>query len=202
MERQRRWLGLLAGTALALALVWPVAAYNGQVVTTITVTPSKRTFSCNHFWTGRATVLDQNGNPVAGVKIRWSYSRSPTRRDRILHLTTRTDAAGVARTKYKFACVRGDRRVKARRVNVSGTAVIHVRLRRSSSTAAANTSATGAVLGVTSIGDPDSLPSTSTLTPAVAPPPSDGLPLPAIPALLGVLVGAAIFLRRIAISRR
>lgn len=204
MTGRSRWLGLLAAIAMALALVTPGAAVSGPRPQII-VTPSKGTFTCNHWWTVRATLYAANGTPLAGKLIHWNFKRSPSRRDQVLPRNSRTNSSGVAKTKYKFACVRGDRKVRAMWNGVTGTAIIHVKLPRRRSSTFANTSATGAVLGVTSISDPGSLPSTSTVTPAPAAStdtPTNGWPVPVVPALLAVLVGMAIFLRRLALSRR
>lgn len=202
MKRQSRWLGLLAGIGLALAMTASAFAVSGSGHGSITVTPSRSTFTCGHTYWVRATVLDQFGNPLKGKRVHWDFKRTPSRRDTIDPRISKTNSAGVARTKVKFACVRGDRKIRARWNGLTGTAVIHVRIPRHHSTST-STSVTGAVLGVTSISDPGSLPSTSTVAPAASTEATtNGSPVPVIPALLAVLLGMLIFLRRLALSRR
>ena len=202
MKRQSRWLGLIAGMGLALAMTssaFAVSPQRGQ----ITVTPSRGTFTCGHTYWVRATVLNQFGAPLVGKRVHWDFKRTPARgRDTIDPLISKTNSAGVAKTKVRFACVRGDRKIRARWNGLTGTAVVHVRIPGHRSTSS-STSATGSVLGVTSISDPGSLPSTSTVAPvASTEATTKGSPIPIIPALLAVLVGMAIFLRRLALSRR
>ncbi|MEA2536569.1 MAG: hypothetical protein QOF11_803 [Chloroflexota bacterium] len=193
MKRRSPWLALLAAMVLALGITSTVSAYKGQVPTTVTVTPSKGTFSCDEYHTVRATVLDQNGLPIDDINVHWSFLISPSSRDRIKPHTSRTNSHGVAKTQVKLACVAGDRTIKARVKNVSGTAVIHVKLRHHH-----HDTAGGAVLGATS-GDPASLPGTSTLPPVV---PADSPTVPAIPALFVVLAAGAFILRRVVLTRR
>jgi hypothetical protein len=182
---------------LALAMTSTVSAYHGQTPKTVTVSPSQGTFTCGKWYTVTATVFDQNGNPIARVRVHWSFKTSPSSHDQIEPLSTRTGSAGRARTKVKLACVAGDRVIKAKIHKASGTALVHVRLRHHHRT----TTATGAVLGATS-GDPSSLPSTSTLPPSAAADSPSNPAIPIIPALFVVLAGGGIVFRRSALTRR
>ena len=198
MKRRSRWLGLLAAIGLALAMTSSVSAYQGHTVKIVIVSPSRGTFTCGHWYTVKATVLDKRGHAIRGVPVTWSFAVSPSHNDKITPKITFANRHGWAYTKVKLACKRGDRRIKARAGRVNGFAWVHVRIPRHHST----TAATGAVLGVTSFSDPGSLPSTSTLAPDVSTASTDGLPTPAIPAMLAALAGVALILRRLALSRR
>ncbi len=93
-------------------------------------------------------MLDQDGKPIKGVTVTWSFATSPSNADRILQATSKTNKDGVARTMVKLACVAGDRVIKATAGNISGTAVIHVNLGHPGKPQ-------GAVLGLTSVRLPD-----------------------------------------------
>jgi hypothetical protein len=104
-----------------------------------------------------ATVLDQDGLPIKGVAVTWSFSSSPSSDDRILKKTSKTNTAGVAKTLVKLACVAGDRVIRATAGGVSGSATVHVVLGKPGKPK-------GAVLGNTatrSFGDA-TLPNTTT----------------------------------------
>lgn len=202
MKRRSRWLGLLAAIGLAFAMTSSVAAYHGQTVKIVIVSPSQRTFTCGHWYTVKATVRDKRGRPIRGVPVHWSFAVSRSHNDKITPKTSYANRHGWAYTKVKFGCKPGDRRIKARAGRVNGYAWVHVRIPRHRSTTTSSTAATGSVLGVTSFSDPGSLPSTSTLAPDVSTASTDGLPTPAIPAMLAVLAGVALILRRLALSRR
>lgn len=202
MKRRSRWLGLLAAIGLAFAMTSSVAAYHGQTVKIVHVSPSRGTFTCGHWYTVKATILDKRGHAIRGVPVTWSFAVSRSHNDKITPKITYANRHGWAYTKVKLACKRGDRRIKAKAGRVSGYAWVHVRIPRHHSTTSSSRVATGAVLGVTSFSDPGSLPSTSTLAPAVSTASTDGLPTPAIPAMLAALAGVALILRRLALSRR
>jgi hypothetical protein len=104
-------------------------AYAGQVPTTITVTPSKLTLKCDKWYSVRATVLDQNGNPIKGLRVTWSFASSPSSKDKFDDTSTKTNSHGVAKTKVKLACKPGQRVLKATADGISGTAAVQVKLR-------------------------------------------------------------------------
>lgn len=208
MSRRSRWLALLAGTGLLLTVATSAFAYVSQVPTTITVSPSRGTMRCDHVYVVRATVLDQDGKPIKRLTVSWSFTSSPSSDDQFKSATSKTNGHGVAQVLVKLACVAGDRVITATTDGISGSAVVHVQLvkhghnehgsnnslsraTRNSAGVTASGQAAGAVLGITA----DSLPSTSTIQ-------ADGLPNPAIPAIVALLAAVTIFLRRFALSRR
>jgi hypothetical protein len=148
MGRRDRFVAGPAAIGLVLALALTAFAYGPQVPTTITVTPSSGTFLCGHPEAVTATVLDQDGKPIKGVTVHWSFKTSPSSADRILQATSKTNTSGVARTNVKLACVAGDRVISATAGGISGTAVVHVNLDRPGKPK-------GAVLGATSVRLPD-----------------------------------------------
>jgi hypothetical protein len=125
-----------------MAMTAQALAYGPQVPHTITVTPSSGTFLCEHPTAVTATVLDQDGLPIKGVTVTWSFSTSPSSDDRILQQTSKTNTDGVAKTMVKLACVAGDRVITATAGGVSGSATVHVDLGKPGKPQ-------GAVLGIT-----------------------------------------------------
>ena len=200
MNKRSLWLALLVGISLAFGMTTSVAATSKPGHGHITVTPEKETLTCGHWYTVRATVLDKNGHPIVGVRVHWSFKRSPSRRDRIQPLSSKTGSKGVAKTKVKLACVPGNRYITAKYKSLRGSAVVHVKIPHKRSTSSSS-AASGAVLGVTSNSDPGSLPSTSTVAPVAATeaPPTPAAPI--VPLLIAFLASLAFILRRLAISR-
>jgi hypothetical protein len=127
MTRSRS-LALLTAVACMLAMAASVMAYGPQVPTLVTVTPSSLTFLCGHPEAVEATVLDQDGLPIKGVIVSWSFTSSPSGQDRFLQTTSKTNKDGVAKSMVKLACVAGDRSITATTGGVSGSAVVHVDL--------------------------------------------------------------------------
>ena len=185
MNFPTRWRGVLAGLFLALTLSTSVFAYAGQVVATLTITGPSGAVECATPLTFEATALDVDGNPIAGQPIQWSFSASPSNKDRIKPRTSKTDAAGVATTTVTLACVPGQRTLTARGDKIRASAVVTV-------VGGAVLGATGGVLGATG------LPRTSTIEPAGVPvaPILSGL------TFLALLLGSAFILRRFALARR
>lgn len=173
MNRRNRWLAGLAGVALALALTTTVFGYAGQVAGAITVGGPSGVLKCGVALTVTATVLDAEGSPIEGQPVDWSFSSSPSSADTINSTPTITNASGVATTTVTLACVAGNRTV----------------------TATADGFSAGAVLGITSAG----LPRTST---SLDGSPVGNLPIATILALLAVLAGGVIMVRRFAFSPR
>jgi uncharacterized membrane protein YkoI len=256
----RRWLALPAALGLALAMVSSAAGYAGQVPTTIVVSPEKMTLKCDKWYTVRATVLDQGGHPILGERLRvhWSFDPVVSKKDKLKPTTSKTNKEGVAKTKVRLACKKGDRTIKATVGNASGTAVVHVKLKKKhhhddddkddhdkddhdgdddhdhggdghhedgvnrsvgnrtvSSVALVDVSsagigqsggkngtsgqAYGSVMAFTA----DSLPATTADSlPAATAPVKTSTDGPPIPAMLAVLAGLGILLRRFALSRR
>ena len=183
MSRQKLSLALLAGTGLALSLATQALAYGPQVPHTITVTPAQPTFVCEHPTAVTATVLDQDGKPIKAITVTWSLTTSPSRDDRILQKTSKTDKHGVAKTMLKLACVAGDRVITASAGGVHGTAVIHVQISKHDGKPRA------AVLGVSSVRMVDSTPTAASTVPL-------GVPATAWAAAIALILGAGFILRR------
>ena len=193
MRRPSRWIALLAGIGLALAINAPAFAYVHQVTKFVIVSPDHSTMTCGIYYRVKATVLDKKGHGIKGVTVKWSFKRSPSNNDKFQYVATTTNKHGWTYNRVKLACRAGSRTIRAKvgvgKKAVSGLAVVHVRIPHKSS------SATGSVLGITSL----SLPSTSTLPRDAS---TDGLPTPAIPAMIAVLAAAGLILRRFALTRR
>jgi hypothetical protein len=163
---------MIAGTALALAIATSVSAYPAQVVISLTVSGPIGSVNCGTPITLRATALETLGSPIEGQPIDWAFTSTPSSKDTVNTTPTITNASGVATTSVTLACVVGERTVTA-----TGDAVN-----------------AGAVLGVTSAG----LPVTTTF---------DGSPLANVPiapimAVLAVLLGSGIILRRFILGLR
>ena len=116
--------------ALALAVAAYAFAYGPQVPHTVTVSPSSATLLCGHPDAVFATVLDQDGLPIKGEIVTWSFTVSTSSGDRILQETSKTNKNGIARTNVKPACTAGDRTITATARSVSGSAVVHIDLNR------------------------------------------------------------------------
>lgn len=129
----------LAAAGLLLAIAVPaVAAYEGQVAESVSVTTPTGVLPCKTEFPVSATILDANGLPIANADVTWTLTVVVSSQDAIVDTTTTTDADGVATTMVYLDCIVGDREVEAR----VGDAFA------------------GAVLGITSAG----LPNTSTPT--------------------------------------
>ncbi len=190
MSRRNRWMAAIFGIGLALAMTAQASAYGPQVPHTITVTPSTGTILCGHPTAIFATVLDQDGLPIKGVTVTWSFAVSPSSDDRFLQETSKTNKDGVARTNVKLACVAGDRTIRATVDGINGTAVVHVALSRLGMPGGGVLGTTGRPLPVTA--------TVSAITPATAP---TDIPVPLIP-LAVVALGVAAFVLRRSLSHR
>ena len=182
MNLRSRLLVVVAGAALALIISATAFGYAGQVVVTLTISGPTGPVPCGTAVTFQATALDVNGNPIEGQPVHWSFSSSPSNKDRIKPRTSRTDANGVATTTVTLACVAGQRTLTAAADKARANAVLTV-----------GVTVGGAVLGVTG------LPGTSTAL--------DGglvsrLPLASILAALAVIAGGGVIGRRLALRPR
>lgn len=173
MTRLNRWFAGLSGTILALALSTTVFAYAGEVAGAVTVGGPTGTLKCGVALTVTATVVDASSKLIAGQPVDWSFTSSPSSADKINATPTTTNASGVATTTVTLACVAGNRTVTATADGVSA----------------------GAVLGITAAG----LPRTSTAPDGS---PVGNLSIATILALLAVLAGGGIIVRRLAFSPR
>lgn len=159
---------------MALAMTASVFAYAGQVAGTVTVGGPSGTLKCGVALTVSATVLEvESDSPIEGQSVAWTFTSSPSSKDKINSTPTTTNASGVATTTVTLACVAGNRTVTATADDISA----------------------GAVLSITSAG----LPGTSTMPDGS---PANSLPIPMILALLAVLAGGGIIVRRFAFSPR
>jgi hypothetical protein len=172
MRPRNRLLAVTAGTLLALAVAAMAFAYAGQTLKTITVTGPGGTLKCGVPFTVTATLLATDGTPFAGEPVTWTFSVTPSGADKIDPSSTITDSSAVATTTVTLACVDGDRRITATSDGVSGSAV----------------------LSLAAIG----LPRTSTLPAAPAGDPA----IETLLALIAVLAGGVIMVRRIVSSPR
>lgn len=178
MNLRSRRLAVVAGAALALVISATAFGYASQVVVTLTISGPTGSVPCGTPVTFQATALDVNGNPIEGQPVHWSFSSSPSNKDRIKPRTSLTDANGVATTTVTLACVAGQRTLTAAADKARANAVLNV---------------SGAVLGVTG------LPGTST---ALDGGPASRLPLASILAALAVLAGGGVIVRRLALHPR
>jgi len=123
MKHHNRWIAGLAATALLLTTAAGALAYTGQVLASITVAPSG-TVTCTAPFTVAATILDAEGQPVAGQSVAWSIRTSLSPGDRINATPTVTNADGVATTTVTLGTVTGKREIRATTGEVSASAVI------------------------------------------------------------------------------
>ncbi len=158
---------------LALGLSATVFAYAGEVAGAVTVGAPTGTLKCGVPLTVTATVVDAASKVIDDQPVDWTFTSSPSSEDTINSTPTTTDANGVAATTVTLACVAGNRTVTATADGVSA----------------------GAVLGITAAG----LPRTSTAPDGS---PVGNLPIATILALLAVLAGGGIIVRRLAFSPR
>ena len=117
MKRQDGVLALLSGLVLVLAGATAVAAYQGQTPYTITVRGGCDVSSVT------ASVVDMDGNPVAGQVVKWTLEKAVNSTDTIGAEST-TNASGMATTPVTLAPVGTERTVVATAGAVSGSAVI------------------------------------------------------------------------------
>lgn len=173
MKNRSRWLALIAGISLALAMsISQVAAVSGNPATSLAVNGPSGTVNCGAPTTVRVTVLNAAGKPIAGQPVDWTITAASSK-DTINGTPTMTDASGVATTTVTLDCVVGQRTVRATADGVSGESVLAV---------------TSASLPVT--------------TATVDGSPISNLPIAPIAAFLAVLAGAGIIVRKFAYELR
>jgi LPXTG-motif cell wall-anchored protein len=200
-----RWVGGLAGIILALTVAGTAAAYWTQTPATVTIFGPEGNIKCGQWVTFRAVIRDHEGDRIAdGGPVTWSFDTSFAG-DQIDPTVTTTDSQGRATTSVFFACEPGDRVLRATADAVSGTMNVTVHVKdqfedqRIVGTAAGglasgrsgDTSATlaknGAIARASGV-----LPNTST-EPTTA---------PTLVAMLALLVGIGLVVRRTATLRR
>ena len=206
MNRSRgRWAGGLAGIFLALTTAGTAAAYWAQTPATVTIFGPEGNIKCGQWVTFRAVIRDHEGERIAdGGPVTWSFDSSSAG-DQIDPTVTTTNSQGRAETNVWFACEPDDRVLRATADTVSGTMNIRVHVKDEAENVRISTSAAG---GVISGGSSDTsassakkgaiarasgvLPNTSTEPTSV----------PAVVALLALLVGISLVVRRTATLRR
>lgn len=126
MNRRNRWLAGLAGTALALAMTATAFAYAGEVAGAVTVSGPSGTLKCGVALTVTVTVVDATSKPIEGQPVDWSFTSTPSSKDKINSTPTTTNASGVATTTVTLACVAGNRTVTATADEITGSAVLSI----------------------------------------------------------------------------
>jgi hypothetical protein len=112
-----------AAILLLLSVVPAALAYQGQVVTQVTVT-GPAAFTCNEPFTVTATALDSNGQPVEGQAVAWSIGAGLQTGDGITPATSTTNASGKATATVTLACVVADRTIVATASSTNGEVVL------------------------------------------------------------------------------
>ena len=173
MKHRTRGLAGLAAAALVLLAATTAFGYAGEAAAVVTVGGPGGTLQCGVPITVSATIVDSAGKPIEGQPVAWTSGSTPSSADQINSTPTTTDANGVATTTVTLACVAGNRQIRATADDVSG----------------------GAVLGVTASG----LPRASTVPDGA---PTGTPPIVPLIAVLAVLVGAGILVRRLVLNPR
>jgi hypothetical protein len=138
-----------AAILLLLSVVPAALAYQGQVVTQVTVT-GPATFTCNTPFTVTATALDSKGQPVEGQAVAWSIGAGLQTGDGITPATSTTNASGKATATVTLACVAADRTIVATASSTNGEVVLGGGQIVLSETATPNAATPSPVTGVTS----------------------------------------------------
>ena len=126
MKRRSRWVALLAALGLAFAMTTSVSAVSIPGNGHITITPDKFKVKCDTWLKVKATVLDQNGDPIKGAKVTWSIDNKQSG-DKIDPKTSKTNKHGVAKTRFKFSHKSlVDRVIRATAGPLTATVVIDV----------------------------------------------------------------------------
>ena len=81
---------LLTGMCLVVLMAGAVAAYDVPIDNQVTISGA-----CPSGENLRATVVNSNGQPVAGQTVTWTISSSPSAGDTLRDTSTTTDANGV-----------------------------------------------------------------------------------------------------------
>lgn len=186
VNRRNRWLAVLAGTALALAMTATVFADSNQVTGNIIVSGPIGDLECDAPLAFTATVREATSNLIAGQEVAWSFSVSSPL-DAINFMSTTTNAFGVATTTVTLDNLPGNRTLTAKADGISANAVL--------------VPTCGGVAGITAPGPitAPGLPRTSTMPDGS---PVGNLPIATILALLAVLAGGGIIVRRFVFSPR
>jgi hypothetical protein len=121
MKRSRsRMVGGLAGVLFAFAIAGTVSAYWTQTPHTVSI-HGPRHPKCGEWVEFRATIRDHEGDRIPnGGPVIWSFTKSPSSSDQINPTQSNTNSRGVAVTMVKFACVPGERILRAQALNASG----------------------------------------------------------------------------------
>ena len=199
-----RSVGALAGTILALAVAGTAAAYWTQTPHTVTIFGDQGNIKCGQWVTFRAVIRDHEGEkiPDSGPVV-WSFDASQPG-DQIDPTQSNTDSHGRATTQVFFACVPGDRVLRATALSASGTVELQVHVKDQFDDQALTVAAAGttggseagskkAAAAVVAARVSTVLPNTST-SPAVT--------LPMLVAVGVLLIGASLVVGQTATRRR
>jgi LPXTG-motif cell wall-anchored protein len=207
MNRSRgRLAGGLAGIILALTMAGTASAYWAQTPATVTIFGPQGNIKCGQWVTFRAVIRDHEGDRIAdGGPVTWSFDSSPSTGDQIDPVSSTTDSEGRATTSVFFACEPGDRVLRATADAVSGTIHVSVHVKDQFEDQQVSTSAAG---GLTSVGSGGAAASSakngalaraSGVLPNTSTAPNSA---PTLIALLALLVGIGLVVRRMATLRR
>ena len=103
-QRNRLFVGVVAGAVLSLAAALSVLGYHGQVPHTVSVTGPSGSVSCGTTSTIHALVLDTAHNPDTVQSVTWMFTGGSVAGDKISPTSTTTDSNGNTSTVVTFAC--------------------------------------------------------------------------------------------------
>ena len=103
-QRNRLFVGVVAGAVLSLAAALSVLGYDGQVAATISVTGPAGNVSCGTTSTIHALVLDTLGAPDTAVAVDWTFNGGNIAGDNFSPTSSTTNSSGIATTQVTFAC--------------------------------------------------------------------------------------------------
>ena len=122
MASASRALRILAASVLIGALWVPaVAAADGPVAATITITPPAAPIVCRVATEVSALVLDAGGATIAGKTVTWELMPFASSQDNWSPNTSDTGSQGVATTKVWIDCIPGLRTLHAKADGVDAT---------------------------------------------------------------------------------
>jgi hypothetical protein len=103
-QRNRLFVGVVAGAVLSLAAALSVLGYLGQVAANITVSGPAGNVSCGTTATLHALVLDTLNAPDTAVAVSWTFNGGNIAGDKFSPTSSITNSSGIATTQVTFAC--------------------------------------------------------------------------------------------------